>query len=173
MVLMVIYLGALVVCSTPTVESEHETDGPGCYRHYCDIERTIVRADEDIILPDKPHIFVYEDKLARNSQLRELGTRTNLIEHYGDDLIRLTSSNSYSQGMERIALGTYLESFTAENAEDTEDNLMACQADSNLMRNLSFANDTMYLFGGNFDGVVKEMEEIYEMPRCNFVLRLA
>jgi hypothetical protein len=137
----------------------------------CDIEKVFIDTDTVIDLPDRPRIFVYTDFLNRNRRLREIGTRNYLIEHHGFQEVRLTSSNSYSQGLERMTLGEYLLEFTEDHAEiveETEVNDVWTDIRPKIHPSPPLSNDTMYLFGGNFDGIIRTLENTYEMPNCKY-----
>jgi hypothetical protein len=137
----------------------------------CDIEKVFIDTDTVIDLPDKPRIFVYADFLNRNKRLREIGGRNYLIEHYGLHEVRLTSSNSYSQGLERMTLREYLLEFTEDDESvDVETGALDALGENlqNSRPSPSLSNGTLYLFGGNFDGIIRTLENTYEMPNCKY-----
>ena len=102
----------------------------------------------ELALPDTPLIFVDS---GRNSELRRLTLRSHLLEHYGSEIVTLSSSNTYSHDTVRWTLGEYIAGLSNETAS-------------------SDASKNYYLFGGNYNKFWKHLEGIYEGPPCRHCL---
>lgn len=95
-------------------------------------------------LPDYPLIFKADPH--RNQLLREIGSKFNLLTNHGDSLVTLTSSNTYSDGLFSMTLSDYIHSFSS--------------------RSQQLANESLYLFGNNYEGIWSTMREAYVIPPC-------
>lgn len=122
----------------------------------CNIQREpIHRIDEFVSreeLLDEPMVFEATAASARHRAIVELGSKASLSdEHgYGTTIVHLTSSNSYSQGDYSMTLSEYI-------------NRSSATAASVASRR---ANESLYLFGNNYDGVWKELMDLYDPPPC-------
>ena len=112
----------------------------------------ILRVDIDSIegryllenFPDEPVIFIGDHD--RNAALQDLGSKQNLMSNHGSTMVTLTSSNTYSDGLYQMSLFSYLESFNGNQSLQ--------------------ANESLYLFGNNYEGIFREMASSYVIPPC-------
>lgn len=99
-------------------------------------------------LPSRPVIYYDTDGGNRNNLLSQLVTRNYLLENYASTMVTLSSSNAYSHGRYRMTLGEYILSSVDVSSQH--------------------ANETLYMFGNNYDGVWKELSDMYEVPPCRY-----
>mmetsp|Transcript_30875 Transcript_30875/g.42222 ORF Transcript_30875/g.42222 Transcript_30875/m.42222 type:complete len:226 (-) Transcript_30875:53-730(-) len=78
-----------------------------------------------------------------------MASREYLLKHHNLTMVKLTSSNSYSQGETTLSLGDYI----YHHVDNTS---------------TGPASESLYLFGGNYDGIWKEFANIYESPPCKY-----
>jgi hypothetical protein len=74
---------------------------------------------------------------------------SSLLQIFGNETVRLTSSNAYSDGEVELTLRAYLSDLNKLSAG-------SCRA----------ANDTVYLFGGNYGPNWLALIEKYTLPPC-------
>lgn len=119
----------------------------------CNIQKVNVQSIEEagnIIkhFPDVPVIFVGARN--RNHVLAHAASEDTLREMHGDSIVTLASSNTYSHDTIDMTISQYLD-------------LLA--RDAHLSKNAK-ANETYYLFGNNFVGLFKSLEQLYVLPPC-------
>ena len=117
-----------------------------------DIKRVVLVNNEEITsYPAEPTIFVMnEDRNIRLAQMVSKLNATSNSSSLGDTVVRLTSSNSYSQGIKSMTLRDYINYTTS--LYDTND--------------MNLSNETFYLFGGNFGEVFESLHQSYVLPPC-------
>lgn len=98
-------------------------------------------------LPNVPVLFI--DRFDRNKELQSMGSKSNLRELHGSTIVTLTSSNTYSDGIYSMPLSSYIDSFKSIN-------------DHRSLR----ANESLYLFGNNYNGIFGDMISSYVIPPC-------
>eukprot|EP01036_Dinobryon_divergens_P028114 gene28114-37009_t len=118
----------------------------------CNIERRLLSTilHFNFQLPNIP--IVYENDISDRNVLDEvqtLASRSFLLNNYNSQVVKLTSSNSYSQGEVTMSLGEYI----------------FRHVDS---MNFGPANESLYLFGGNYDGIWKKLTAAYPSPPCKY-----
>lgn len=118
----------------------------------CNIERIRLSAKSTqknlLDLPKVPKIYVFDEH--RQASLTYLSQRDFLLSAYGKTTVKLTSSNSFSQGEVQMSLQDYI----VKNVD--------VDASSNL------ANESMYLFGNNYDGIFSKLSQEYVVPPCKY-----
>ena len=123
----------------------------------CNIERVdlglYLGGRSHFSLPSSPIIFVYgndtRDPL-KSLLLIHFSSYENLLENHSEEVVTLSSSNSYSHGLKRESLKSYLLSLALNYSRDA----------------LIDANEDFYLFGANFQPLWKDLEDLYEVPPC-------
>jgi hypothetical protein len=98
----------------------------------------------------KPVVFYHEPgSPLRNSEFGLLMERDALLSKLGRESVKLTSSNAYSDGETHMTLSDYLDlmEFQSSNACGT-------------------ANESLYLFGGNYSPGWNQLMEAYKLPEC-------
>lgn len=141
------------------------SDGLHEFLQRCNVPKLAVSTDYEIFpLPPGPTIFV--SSVTRNVRLKSKGSRTNLIQNFGSQLVHLTSSNSYSQGYRHMSFRDYLTTFTGPEGEFSCD-LSAKGTDADCRAHIARqSNESLYLFGGNYDGVIQQLSDEYVVPPC-------
>lgn len=86
----------------------------------------------------------------RNIGFAETISKDALIAHLGNESVRLTSSNTYSDGEVIMTLKQYLTNLNALSSG-------ACGR---------AANETVYLFGGNYSPAWTQLLSGYDLPPC-------
>ena len=115
--------------------------------NHCNIPIVYITNDSIIDpLPEYPVIYKYNT--IRNSAINKLLQRDFLLKNYGHVNISLTSSNTYSHGFKVLTVNEYINNIVDNN-------------DTN-----SHSNETYYFFGGNYDGLWKEIASLYESNVC-------
>lgn len=109
----------------------------------CSLERR--KLTNQMILP--PYPVVYEANEDRNEKLASISSIDYLINNYGNQLVILSSSNTYSYEKTIMPLREYLRY---------------------EMHGNKTANQTYYFFGNNYDGIFKTMESLYVYPPCQY-----
>lgn len=90
--------------------------------------------------------------LKRNEVLSELTSRKMLTTtSSGEEVVQLTSSNTYSQGHKTMTLRDYVHYTTNEHNDDEK---------------RTAANETFYMFGGNSGGIYDIFNAAYVLPPC-------
>jgi hypothetical protein len=97
-------------------------------------------------LPDAP--VIYTAHRDRQAVVHERSERELLLQQFGDTLVTLSSSNTYSHGKYSMTLSEYI-----TTSVDTSS------------RN---ANESFYLFGNNYDGIFSELAGLYRNPPCYY-----
>lgn len=123
----------------------------GQFCQQCNVPREVLRieAEGSLELPLHPRIFVFQN-LSRNVALSTMVSRQNLISRFGNVPVKLTSSNSYSHGDEAMTMAEYIFQHVDQDVHTTG------------------SNESLYLFGNNYDGVFNTMAKLYEVPPCKF-----
>lgn len=98
---------------------------------------------------EKPVIFVRNH--STNLPLSHLVGKDALMKAFGDSVVELRSSNSYSSGIIRMTLSDYIEGFITSSQDE-----------------MGLANETYYLFGGNTGGLWDTIDDLYVLPGCRF-----
>ena len=115
----------------------------------CNIPIILIKSSNDVIdiLPEYPAIYKYSYK--RNIDIKRLLQRKYLLDNYGDTIVSLTSSNTYSHGLKKLTVNDYI-----HNIVDNNDNID------------NHSNETYYFFGNNYDGIWSEIASKYEANIC-------
>lgn len=148
--LLSLMLICLIHCRCTSSDAvEVQSDGSVEDTYPCNIDRILLDLSSEItVLPEKPVIYV--EGRDRNHKLASLASKKSLEEKYGSTIVKLTSSNTYSHGLETMSLAEYF----------------SLEIDRSEVR--KFANESLYLFGNNYNGVFKEMSNLYQLPRCRY-----
>jgi hypothetical protein len=112
----------------------------------CNILKEYVGNANIAYLPDSPRIFV--GKKDRNQVMAELSRSDYLSDQYGQTIVTLSSTNTYSHGRVEMALSEYI--------NHTIDH-----------KNVK-ANETLYFFGNNYGGVWDTLASSYIIPPCRY-----
>lgn len=133
----------------------------------------------DFAFPSFPVIYQYKhstnptfSRHNKSSNLYHLSSRTHeqplalfdrsrhdyLHSQYGDTPVVLSSSNTYSHGRIESTLREYLENILSKLASPSERS-----AGSGRL----LANESYYLFGNNYQGIWKELSDLYLSPPCH------
>ena len=97
--------------------------------------------------------LIYIDDIRDVKSINELkmkSSRSYLLEHHPATTVKLTSSNTYSHG----DISMTLESYINESVDNSIESLSA--------------NETLYLFGNNYEGIFKELSNLYDVPPCDY-----
>ena len=116
-----------------------------------EIKRLVLGNNDEISsYPVEPIIFVLDKD--RNIRLSQMVSKYNVTSNtsLADTVVRLTSSNSYSQGFKTMTLREYV-------------NYTTSMYDAN---DVNLSNETFYLFGGNFGQVFDDLHSSYVLPPC-------
>lgn len=114
------------------------------------------------------HPVIFHSPVDEESKLEDLvsfTTMDNLILHYGDSAVQLSSSNAYSHGKIGSILEIYLNTIAASSRDlssefdDTKETLPA--------------DKVYYLFGDNYDGVWRDIINLYEVRYCGPACEIA
>lgn len=118
---------------------------------------------EQLLTYEYPIIFHSpEGKEATMGVLSELTSMEHLRTHYGDTTVLLSSSNAYSHGRLESTLVIYLNTI-----------LSLSKFHSDAIKATLPADQVYYLFGGNYDGVWKEIIRSYKVRYCGDVCEIA
>ncbi len=93
---------------------------------------------------------IYSGDPVRQYNMSVLGAFENLYDFYGDTVVQLSSSNTYSHGKYIMELRQYLQYLSNNNSIHHG------------------ANENLYLFGNNYNGVFQMMIQEYIIPPCEF-----
>eukprot|EP01038_Epipyxis_sp_PR26KG_P013591 gene13591-18241_t len=105
-------------------------------------------------LPDYPVIYVYNiTHNQRNAQLSMKASKDMLLSLYADEIVKLSSSNTFSHGLKQMTLANYIHDIIDNNSDQYQS---------------SVANETFYFFGNNYHGIWKELAVLYEIPPCQY-----
>ena len=120
----------------------------------CNIEKLYVEKNDALLgniedFPDNPVVFV--GARDRNRALAEAASLEALRMKYGDTIVTLASSNSYSHDTVDMMLSEYLDMLQKNNHINKD----------------AKANETYYLFGNNFSELFKKLEGHYVLPPCS------
>ena len=149
-------------------------------RCQCNIRREALTPATTFALLDEPYVIVRDPNSYKTTDhlLREKSDRKHLLEHYGESTVTLTSSNSFAHGSHRMTLERYIldhvDGLAAVNsyssciatATDMHGSCSGANASSNHRRVSS--NESLYLFGNNYNGVFADLESIYSIEECSF-----
>jgi hypothetical protein len=114
---------------------------------FCNIEKKPLSVVEGKwSLPNTP--FVYVGRPDRQKAAASSATRGFILENHGDEIVQLSSSNTYSHGKLTATLEEYITTSVDSNAH--------------------LANETYYLFGSNYDGIWQTLTELYNNVPCKF-----
>jgi hypothetical protein len=104
---------------------------------------------------DHPMVFIDDNYLVRHDEIVRLGSRSSLTDtsSHGASIVRLTSSNTYSQGDYSMSLAEYIHQSSSSASTSRH------------------ANESFYLFGNNYEGIWKDMMDLYEPPPCKHCKR--
>lgn len=97
-------------------------------------------------LPDYPVVIVGNSSV--NKYISDVASREKLLQNYGDTVVELTSSNTYSHGKRKMTLSDYIQSTVDISSQN--------------------ANETFYLFGNNYEGIWKQITDNYQIPWCSY-----
>jgi hypothetical protein len=130
-----------------------ELSGESSQIYPCNIKKVNVTHAEEVgnlirEFPLEPVVFV--GARDRNQVLAEAASKHTLRDLYGDTLVTLASSNTYSHDTIDMTLSEYLG---------------LIERDAHLSRNAK-ANETYYLFGNNFSELFRRLEGHYVLPPC-------
>lgn len=118
-----------------------------CNIQYLDFDelQTISRYEH---FPSVP--VIYKGSPNRQQAMSTLGSFDHLHNTHGDTIVQLSSSNTYSHGRHFMALSQYLDYIRGNYSLHTQ------------------ANETLYLFGNNYQGVFQMLSDEYIIPPCQF-----
>lgn len=121
---------------------------------------------EELLAFDYPIIFHSpegEEKELSNN-LEALTGFDNLRRNHGNSVVMLSSSNAYSHGREESTLEIYLNTLisTSQSENERNESMLTLPADK-----------VYYLFGGNYDGVWKEIVDAYRVRYCGNACNIA
>lgn len=142
-------------------------------RNYpCNIPKISLHSINNLIepLPDYPIIFV--DSKFKNLPVQKISQRDNLLKYYGSDLVKLSSSNTFSHGLKVMELKEYINTIVDKNIYDNKDiesnckDLKTCVNYNQENHQKLAANESYYMFGNNYDGIWGRIGDLYEIPPC-------
>jgi ribosomal protein L16 Arg81 hydroxylase len=140
----------LFLLLTPIVlSSEEEEKGGGSF---CNIPKVHVAEDQELKDSDFPVVYVMprdEQGRLHNYEFSEMVQRDFLLQHYGDEEVILSSSNSYSHGRHSSTLHDYIESLATMSLSAYRE---------------TKSNETHYLFGGNYQPAFVQLYSHYRRP---------
>jgi len=131
---------------------------------YCNIpKRPLSDLQDATLFPEFPVIYFEDEQfLGRQRTLQALSSQEYLSTNYGNTKALLSSSNAYSHGRIHMTINQYFQHMVDTSADaasvgHTNDNIQNTKA-----------NETYYLFGGNYDGVWERLNEAYAIPPCRY-----
>jgi hypothetical protein len=142
-------------------------------KHPCNIPKISLKSNYLIDpLPEHPTIFINDAKL-KNLELSKVSQRNHLLKYYGNDLVKLSSSNTFSHGLKIMELKEYITTIVDKNTYENDlelncEYLNTCVNNNKIQekhQKLS-ANESYYMFGNNYDGIWGELADLYEIPPC-------
>lgn len=89
----------------------------------------------------------------------------NLRDQFGHTKVTLSSSNAFSHGRLDSTLGMYLKTISNHSQSDSADLVDTFDALP--------ANQVYYLFGGNYDGVWRDITNMYRVRSCGSMCEIA
>jgi hypothetical protein len=104
-------------------------------------------------LPTIP--IIYKGLSSRNAPLMELSVKEKLLSESGDNLVTLSSSNTYSHDKIQMTLREYIETMNP--------NFQTSAGVSS-----DHANETYYLFGNNHGEIWQTFTDLYHLPPCSY-----
>lgn len=114
----------------------------------------------DLLTFDYPVIFYNPLSETDDFDLHNLAEFTELQTlkaGYGDTIVTLSSSNAYSHGRITSTLGIYLNTLERKQLNISNDI---------FIKDSLPADKVYYLFGGNYDGVWKDIIDMYTVRHC-------
>ena len=84
----------------------------------------------------------------------------HMLDDYGDEVVTLASSNSYSYDKKEMKFSEYVQSMNMRGIDSVN------KDDDNQHDIVKNANETYYMFGDNYNGIWKELANMYTMPPC-------
>ena len=111
----------------------------------------------DFLLPSVPTIY----KSRQTDTFVKQTTQQHMLEHYGDEVVILASSNSYSYDKKEMKFKEYMEAMNVQryDAGRKEDHVFDQKTSKG-------ANETFYMFGDNYKGVWEVLASMYTLPGC-------
>ena len=110
----------------------------------CNVDRRLLGNNNLLEFPDYPVVYI---KSNSNNRLVDISSQDYLREHFGEELVVLSSANAYSHDKLTMTLTDYIQSFVAPSENKN-------------------ANESYYLFGNNYGGVWKDISDAYTIPNC-------
>jgi hypothetical protein len=113
----------------------------------CNIPKVPIEAiNGQKLLPDAP--VIYTTHRDRQAVVHERSERELLLKQFGDTIVTLSSSNTYSHGKYSMTLSEYITTSVDTSSQN--------------------ANESFYLFGNNYDGIFSELADLYSNPPCYY-----
>lgn len=108
----------------------------------------------DYKFPSAP--IIYLDETLSNLNLKDIVGRDSLLALHGNQRVKLSSSNTFSHGLRVTSLAEYITEWVDIDLANEFSSSFAA------------ANESFYLFGNNYDGIFKEVNDQYVTPPCQF-----